>query len=1094
MVALVASNNKFLWGCMENIGNKKRLSKWLCAWLCSLAVLSGSFCFADKDEPTPGELLRKSGQLLNAKKYDEAIETMYVYLEMVDATTAQGVLRVSQELRFRLITILIERGQLDEAIPVLQDYIKRPMGEYPRLVRKLLATCLYESEDYAGSVVAANNALRYNEDPSSLAGRPTLTPDEAERFAKYDELAKLQQRDTELEFSDEEVTGLHMTIAEAHYKLGKWDECIAPYEYVAENTGNSQRKGYAIMQMIDAMVAMPDFDRIAAWIPELYRTPARYDIRVNLALLRVAAALFDRGMFDEALPLYRMIPPRDELISYQEARLRELRISKGLPPEDNMEVSEGEALLFGVADERVAAETEEDAETGNVTEKPKEVVDLENLILAVKNLPPYETDIKYRMAQIYEKVGRYWEAVKFLDIVYRLDPDNEMGEFAAYKIVQILLRELDALDNAERFGFEYLDRQKKGLTPRQVAYLFTGYHQKRDEMEAIKALRPWLDGFVRADADPDVVADPKVYENVKKHDAELYYMQAVADLVLFKFDESETGFKLVLDEFPGSHQEGNSLYWYGMSKLFLQKYAEAYDIFEAYGRRFAHEEWIDEASYQSGVCLFGLEDYDAASNRFSHVIATYPGENEDDPDFSTVFPEACNMRGDIYGSVGELESAETDYRNAIARAKKVPQATYAVFQLVAIFKATDKYDDIITLVEAYRDQWTVEADIAKALFWIGKSKLQKGVVADGSRQENLYVDEVIDDYLAAIMEYGTDVKQDGVDMMIDELVSIANLWLDFDKQEALLAELQAAVDTTEDLVLKLRLRVTMAMITKTESELGRTLLAELEDFESVSPPVLAVICKVSLEMEDYSRAEELLDIFKTNFEDSDYIRAAFKLRSFGQSAEKDYDGALVTVDEARGIFGNEPDMAWAQLMKAQLLLEKGLFDEAITNNLIVIGEPAWRGVPAVQATYQLGQVEEGKALASQGEERDQFLARAFAYYQRVYFQYKGFADGHWAAEAYLSSARCLELLGQEEDRLNTFRAMLFDSYVNTLPQADVAREELGAAESAEIEALLEAGVATNIAIAVETAEPEAGTDTVEIGTPDTEPTVTGGGE
>jgi hypothetical protein len=45
--------------------------------------------------------------------------------------------------------------------------------------------------------------------------------------------------------------------------------------------------------------------------------------------------------------------------------------------------------------------------------------------------------------------------------------------------------------------------------------------------------------------------------------------------------------------------------------------------------------------------------------------------------------------------------------------------------------------------------------------------------------------------------------------------------------------------------------------------------------------------------------------------------------------------------------------------------------------------------------------------------------------------------------------------------------MLFDTYVNDLPQADVARKELGASEVAEIETYLDAGGTSNLVIEVD---------------------------
>ncbi len=774
---------------MENIENKRRWSKGLCTWICSIVLLSGSFCFAAEDEPTPGELLKKSLRQMQMKQYDEAIVTMYMYLEATDKTTAQGVLKISQDLRFKLITLLIETGRLDEAAPVLKDYIDNPLGEHPRLARTMYATCLFSIGNYEECVGAVATALAYNEDPSSNAGRRALTDDEQKRYAKYAE------QDYELEYTDTEVTSLYMTMAEAYYKSDQWKECIDPYRYVAEHTKNEQNKGYAIMQMINAMVAMPDFDQIAEWIPKLYRTPARYDIRVNLALMNVAAALYDEEKYDQALPLYRMILPRDELLTYQKSRLRKMRIANEMAPEEGMDISAAERKLFGLDDE-----DEEDGSAEQVV-KPAELQELEDLIATVEGLPSYEIDMKYRMALIYEKVERFWESVKFLVIVYEADPETRMGKFAIHQAVKILLQNLEDQAKAEEIGFAYMDKQRTGLDARQIAYLFTMHHQRANNMEGVKALRPFLDNFVRAPDDSSVTNGTSIYESIERYDVELYYMQAVADLVLYNFADSETGFKLVMTEFPESEQEGNALYWYGMSKLFLAQFAEAYEVFENYEKRFPTGQWIDEVSYQGGVCLFGLAgkevapDYTAASNRFSHVIATYSNPNPDEPGFSTVFPEACNMRGDLHGAAGELRKAENDYRTAIEHAQKPTQATYAVFQLAKVFKAEDKYDESIQLVEEYLDQWGGEkgADIAKALFWIGKSKLQKRALMDNEQMADALVDEVISDYVGAILEYGSDVLQDGVDMIIEELVSITSLWLDFDRQEALLAELASAV-------------------------------------------------------------------------------------------------------------------------------------------------------------------------------------------------------------------------------------------------------------------------------------------------------------
>ncbi|WP_168442292.1 tetratricopeptide repeat protein [Pontiella desulfatans] len=1005
-----------------------------------LGVAAGSRA---EDEATPAEVLKEAMKAMEAGKFDDAAASMYMYLGMVEESKAPRVIAIAQDIRFKLGTMLIKAERLEEAAAVLQEYIDRPLAEHPRQAMKMLATCYFEIEAYEECVTACTNALYYNENPVIEARKVVKGDDDEEKFQALDD------KEPEPDYTQEELTMLNMTLAESYYHLEKWEECIDPYSYVIQHTPSDQRKGYAIMQVINALIEIPAFDRILEWVPQLYRTDARFDIRVNLALMHAAAALYEAGEYDSALPLYRMILPRDELVTYQEGKVREMRVAFGLPPEEGAELTADDILLFGADEEKEATTEEKNAETGLLDTKPKELVELENLIIALKDLPPYELDIQYRMADLYKTVERHWEGLRFFDIVFSADPESEVGERSIYEIIDTLIEPLDEIKEAEERGFDYMGKYPKGMTPRQIAYMITGYHQKHEDWPALKPLKPYLDGFTRTND-----------ETIVKYDVELYFMQAVADLVLQKYEDSEKSFKFILDEFPGSHQEANCIYWYGMSQMFLQKYVDAQPNFERYIKQFPTEQFVDECNFQVGICLFGQEKYKEAHDRFSYVIDTYPD--------SSIYPEACSMRGDIYGA-GEvyaendyLDRALADYDRAYVASKKVNQATYATFQAADVYEAEDKYDEILRVVERYETDWGGNgADVAKALFWIGKTKIQQREY-----------EAAVHTYVGAIAKYGGDLRQDGVDDMIAELVKISSIYLDTELQAKLKDDLNTALEETDNETLKLRLRVTLAKLDKTEIELGQQLLKELENLDNASPPVLACICDASFAKKDYSRAEELLRIFINKFEDSDYMRAAYKLRGYGQYAEKDFEGALQTINDAQALYGTEYDVAWAQLMKAQIRLDQGQIDGeegARAANMNLLNVPSWRGAPVAQATFQLGQVEEAAGN----------LKKAFGFYQRAYFQYKGHSGGYWAAEGYLASARILEKLGAgyENDRRNTYRAMLFDRYVNELPQAEEAREVLGATEVAEIAAYVETGGVTNIAISVESEpEPETTTD------------------
>lgn len=978
-----------------------------------LTILIALACKGYAERQTPAELLKDASLAMQEARLDEASALMYLYLGQVESSKAERVVQIAQDMRFKLATVLIQMKRLDEAAFLLESYTSLPFATQPRQALKMMATCFYEISDYASTVNAVSNALAY----TSTQAVDAL---ESEEMSGGDE---------EAPFTMEEKGALYLMQAEACMELQRWDGAVEAFEFVVEHAVDDQRKGYATMQLVNALIELHDFERITAWIPQLYRTDARYDIRVNLALLNAAAALYQAEEYASALPLYRMIIPKDELLVFQEEKLKALRIEAGLPPELGATMTADEMVLFGVSNESDVEAQVKDASSGLLVEKPKALVEHEELLNALREIPPYEIDVDYRMADLYRTVERYWESVAFFERVFEAVPESEIGERSAYEMVDVLLNELNETDEAEVRALAYMQSYPQGITPRQLAYMLNGYYQAQADMASVKELKPYLDDLKRTNS-----------SIIIQYDAELYFMQAVADLVLLNYDEAEAGFKFVLETFPESHQTANSLYWYAMARLFLQNYADAWVDFTTYLERYPTEAYADECEFQVGVCLFGLERYDEAVERFSRVISVYRD--------SSVYPEACSMRGDIYGSRGWLDEAIADYERAIDAAKSVGQATYPTFQMAEVFEAEDRYDRIVSCVELYLDRWGADADIAKALFWIGKTKIQQK-----------QMEEAIETYVDAIVTYGNDVQQEGVDLMVAELIKISRLYLDVEQQAGLKGLLREAISVAEGEALSLRLRVALANLEGEAIALGAQFIRELASFENASPPVLACICDASFDRNDFSRAEELLDLFVRQFSESDFMRAAFKLRTFGQMSVADYEGALETLEEAQENYGVEYDMAWTQLAKAEALLELDRFDEAYEANLGVLNVRAWRGAAVAQATYQLGLVEEtrGEAL------------KAFGFYQRTYFQYKGHAGGHWAAEAYMASARCLAALGLENDRRNTFRAMLFDPFVNQLAQADVAREILGAAEVAEIEAYIETGGVTNIAVEVDAA-------------------------
>lgn len=1032
-------------------------------WRTFCLVLLCGACWATRTESavlSPDELsemsasglLREAALNLSSENYGAALPCLEGYLDRMKGSDDTRVLAMSQEVRLKLGKIMAYLDDPFTAIDYLEQYNQQLPCYKPREGLKLLAVNYYEAGLYNECVSATTNALaaplprflakdiqqvRYEDmSEDELAGFTVRQMERLDRELgdQKDSLsADLSGEVPEAEpsFSKAERVLLHMTLGNAYAELHNWEASLAPYRFVIDNAANESHRGHATLQMVNALIGLERYKEAGQFVIQLYRTQARYDIRVNMALMSAASALSEAGERESALMLYRMILPRQKLAAYQTEKMNQIRREAGLPSVIVKVVSNQQGRVEASFEDAPVANvsTDRSGVAAVLPPKPMELVRLEDLVGVLVSLPPYETEVLYRAGSLYAEEARPWEAVSSLKLVAERDLEGPLGQRAFAEMLLVLTDPLQKYDRVEKLGRDYLYSHVKGLGPRMVAHALTGAYQKQKHWADIKKLRPVLDQFVPSD-----------HAAVLQYECELYYMQAVADLMLFDYKKALTGFADVLQDFPNSHQQENATYWHAISQTFLKKYDEALSEFNAYRAAYPDGAWLPEAAFHSGICLFSTQRPNEALARFTEVTDLWPD--------AFVYPDACSLRGDIYASQGLLDEAQRDYEEAIATARNVKQDTYAVFQLVAMFELEARYPEMITAVETYLERRAENADVAKAAYWIGKTKLAQG-----------RTDEAVAAYLDVIVRYGSDVSQDGVDLIIVELTKVAKQQ-DQDFLKTLEENLRQHIAAAEKPTLKLRLQVLLSQITNTERELGRSLMTELADLTLAPPPVLSVLCKASLAAEDYSRADEIFEIFQTRYDGSDFMRAAFKLSAYGCFAAEDWVGAMKRVKEAQSLYGWQAEAVWAQLMEGRIELARGNWDAARRAFLELMGVREWRGEPYAEACYLLGETEEKAGNPRQ----------AFAWYQRTYVQYKGYAEGYWAAEGYLASARCLQAMGRENDRRNTYRAMLFNKYVNKQPGAAVAREVLGPAEVLEIRQWIEQGIQTNLTVTVRSEE------------------------
>lgn len=788
-------------------------------------------------------------------------------------------------------------------------------------------------------------------------------------------------------------------LLQAKFNLGEYEEALELLPEVIEKTDDpATLRSYRIMQLRCLFESGQTAEMIRT-LPIVFRGAARDDVTLNLTLLRMGDDLFDREQYRKALALYRLVLPKADLLERQQKRL-------------------------------------EAAESGR--EGTWDITELKKALATLREVPDYDIHISYRAAQIYSQQKRYWEAVVLFDRIHERHPQREEGKAAFFQKI-LLLFEIGADEEAISECTAYLDSHRSGLYPRMICTRLAQHYLRVEEFRKALALGPrYADNWTRA-ADADE----------KAQETDLRYMFSFIRFQLGEYDEAADAFDRVIQTSPDSAAAIDSRYWKAMCRLLQQNYELAYRLFLDYRQTWPRASFAPAALFRAGVCRFGLEDYEGAKTIFKTFIEDYPDDS--------LMPEALTMYGDLLGSDGQIDEALALYARAlqivaenykaaddpILKAQIPAPATYATFQAARTLEADaeafveqkepeiakEKYQQLIAWVERYMQMFGSDADWAQGVFWVGKAQMELG-----------QTEKAVQAYLDTVIRHGADPAQEGVTSILFDLAGIIKRRLNETQRASTMQQIETALSQAKATPLKIRLEVLLAELNGTHEQLGQMLLEREKNLDDVPPSGLSLMCSALLEKEDFSRAAEFFNHFEMFYENSPFRVTAFEFRAKDLFQQGQIDAAFDLALDALGLYGATPDTGWAQLMKGNVELARGEYEQAVKSLNMIFSVSAWRGPITAEAMFRMAE-----ARQAQGD-----LEKAFAFFQRTYLLYKAYDDGRWAADAYLRSAECLKKMGRVTAARNTYRAMLLDKYVRDLPQAENAKNILGPEETAEL--------------------------------------------
>jgi len=907
---------------------------------------------------------------------------------------------------------MLKRGDYAGAIPALEEVIVRtrelttaPGRETLQNSRFQLARALFYTDDSAEGMKVLEEYLAaepINEERLALRMMAQGYLNEQE----WEKVAEVAGRLLDMPgLEKDDLLNANLLYGQARFRQEQWEECIKPLTYVVENSKDGKIRQSSQIMTVRALVEAERWNRLFGLVRSIYRTDAKYDITLNLTLMRAGKALYDtagdkesdeeaKDNYLNALFLYRMVLPREELIGFANQRM------------DKLSTELAKRIKAGI-------------KGMEIEERQKEIDVIKESVTLLSGLPPYEDEVTFRIGQIYAEVKRYWEGYVLFNSLYEKNRNTDIGEASILQSV-LVLYDVKEPDRAEERVLRYLDEKPDGQYVRTLLSMVIRDNLIKGNLDKVISLRPYMDQIPASTEESEQLTG-----------ADLHYMMAFGFFQKKDFKLAGEQFGVIITEYPISPSWSDSIYFRGMTYMLQGDYPNAILDFMLYQEEGEEGEHYASAKFREGVCLFGMEQIQESEAVLSEFIDAHP-EN-------ALVSEAYSMRGDIEAAkdgndnpktpdIDEydphtLDRALADYRKAIDKYYSPLQASYAAFQAAKVYKLEFKWQEIIDLMNYYMDLLGEKADVAQAAFWIGQSQIELG-----------QVDEAVTAYLDTIKRFGNEAEQEGVDKIVLGLIGIADQHLSEEDRQGLAVKIDLKLRAIEegDEVLKLRLHVAKAHLEGEEAAaaLGAELLAGQQELAATTPISLALMCDAAVMAGDSGQMGRLYDYFMANFEESDELWHAYRAKTFQLLDKEEYPGVLQSIEEAQSLFGVEVYMGWAQITKADTLYKMKEYLEAEEAYNMILGVSEWRGSLYAEAMYGMARCR----LVQEDYET------AHSFFQRTYLLFKGYDDGKWAAEGYLGAADCLVRLGRDTDAVNTLEEMLKDPYVNTLPQADTARE------------------------------------------------------
>lgn len=782
------------------------------------------------------------------------------------------------------------------------------------------------------------------------------------------------------EYSADIKTDVYASIARCYLTMDDWAAAREPLYQSFRYAPDSLRRSRAATLLATSFLKTMTLDRLYPVIPYILQKDslASHSIAFNLSALEAGDALFGDERYREALWIFRLVFPYEEVQRRSEAHLERLK---------------------------KLAEYEKRAKTDprRLMRIMEWIGDTEGDLKVLAEVKNYDEDLFYRISRSYMDALRYHEGCEAFLHMHEITPNKERAEESLY-LAFICSSNFDTRDKFFILARQYMDKYPAGTYYDEITMMTAQvYAQQKNWL----ALIPFLDEVLRV--------SPK-----HQMAAECLFLLGYAHFMEEQFEKAVTRLRELRTRFPEWEQIDAAIYWTAMSLMFPGDFQGAEQEF-AQVIKLSESKYVEDSSYRQAVCNYALGKYDEAEKQLVAFLAKYP-------EGSLRF-EAQMVRGDIAGTDGRGLDAVKYYQEALKAPDDLINIEYynhAAFQAGQILYDAEKFKEVIAHFESYMSRNREGANIPLATFWSGKSLFNLG-------------DQVgaLNFYKQAVERFGKDRKAMGVDLILDEWIATTKRMTTNDVKEAWtqMANNWDKAIADKDHVLRLRYQRILLFkpgLTPVAAGKIRQNLLNEENLDYASPNVMEVMLDSALAQNLTLMANMTAERIIKDYPETDIALDA-RMYIAKQAIEKAKEASSTTeanelIKKAeehlliiKNVYATTGDAAEALLLLGGIYRDQKKMDQAQQCFDAVLGVKAWR--PSwPEALYGLGLCAEAK--------KD--VLKATAYYERIYVMYNNYRA--WTAKAYLRRAECLTQLFLEQKAKETLKEFLSQDAFKALPE------------------------------------------------------------